>query len=320
MATFHFIFDQMLLFCIPLLIVALGGMFSERSGVVNIALEGIMIFGAFMGILFMYFMQLTGILSGQVLLFASILVAAISGGLFSLLHAVTAVSFGADQTISGTALNLLAPAFGLFTAKIIFNGIDAIVFSNEFIIQSVPVLTDIPFFGELLFTKFYLTTFLGVFILIASWFFFYKTKTGLRMRACGEFPQAADAAGISVQKMRYLGVIISGVLAGIGGIIYVIPVTTEFDSQVAGYGFLALAVLIFGNWKPWRIAGASVFFALCKTVSNAYIGIPFLLNLGIPATYFKLLPYVATLILLAFTSKNSAAPKACGEPYDKSKR
>ncbi|WP_249030343.1 ABC transporter permease [Tannockella kyphosi] len=320
MVIFHFMFDQMLLFCIPLLVVALAGLFSERSGVVNIALEGIMIFGAFIGILLMYFLQTYEILSGQALLLVCILAAAIAGGLFSLFHAVASVSFGADQTISGTALNLLAPAIGVFVAKLIFNGTDSISFKNEFIISRVPVLTDIPFIGELLFTNFYLTTFLGIFILIGTWFFFYKTKFGLRMRACGEFPQAADAAGINVGKMRYLGVIISGVLAGVGGIIYVIPVTTSFDSQVAGYGFLALAVLIFGNWKPWRIATASVFFAICKTISTTYVIVPVLLNSGISPTYYKLLPYVATLILLAFTSKNSAAPKACGEPYDKSKR
>ncbi len=320
MDTFYFLFAQMLLFAIPLLVVALGGLFSERSGVINIALEGIMIFGAFIGILFMYFMQSSGIMSGQLLLITSLIISGIAGGLFSLFHAFAAINMKANQTISGTALNLFAPAIGIFAAKLMFGGVDSIPFENEFIIQSIPVLSDIPFIGDLLFTKFYLTTFIGIGLLILTAFFLYKTKTGLRIRACGEYPQAADAGGISVFKMRYIGVVLSGILAGVGGLIYVIPITTEFDSNVAGYGFLALAVLIFGNWNPWRIAISALFFATAKTISVTYSSIPFLLELGINPIYFKLLPYVATLLLLAFTSKNSASPKALGEPYDKGKR
>lgn len=147
-----------------------------------------------------------------------------------------------------------------------------------------------------------------------------KTKTGLRLRSCGENPQASDAAGISVYKMRYLGVVISGFLAGVGGLIYILPISTEFNCNVAGYGFLALAVLIFGNWKPWRIAGAAFFFGATKTIAYTYTSIPFLATLSLPATAYKLIPYVATLILLAFTSKHSAAPRAEGEPFDKGKR
>lgn len=316
----YFLFRQTLLFAIPLLIVALGGLFSERSGVVNIALEGIMVFSAFFGILFMHFMQVNEIMSGQLLLLVSILVAGIVGGLFSLLHAFASIHMKADQTISGTALNLFAPALGIFFAKTMFGGVKSVPFSNEFLIDRVPILSDIPIIGDLLFTKFYITTFIGVIILIATWYYLYKTKTGLRLRACGENPQSADAAGISVFKMRYLGVILSGVLAGIGGLIYIMPISTEYASNVAGYGFLALAVLIFGNWNPWRIAISAVFFAVAKTITVTYTGIPFLLSLGIPDVVFKLIPYVATLLLLAFTSKNSAAPKAAGEPYDKSKR
>lgn len=320
MDTLAFLFRQTLLFAIPLLIVALGGLFSERSGVVNIALEGIMVFSAFCGILFMHYMQKNNILEGQVLLWVSLIVAGIVGGLFSLLHAFAAIHMKADQTISGTALNLFAPAFGIFFAKTLFGGVKSVPFANQFLIERIPILSDIPIIGDFFFTKFYVTTFVGVAILIATWVFLYKTRTGMRIRACGENPQAADAAGINVYKIRYLGVILSGVLAGIGGLIYAIPITTEFSSDVAGYGFLALAVLIFGNWKPWRIAIAAVFFAITKTIAVAYTGVPFLLNLGIPNIIFKLLPYVATLLLLAFTSKNSAAPRAAGEPYDKGKR
>ena len=320
MDLFYFLFRQSLMFSIPLLIVALGGLFSERSGVVNIALEGIMIFGAFFGIWFMHTAQNAGWLSGQALFLVALLISGVIGGLFALLHAFAAISMKADQTISGTALNLFAPAFGIFVAKTIFGGVKSIPFSNEFLIKKVPVLSDIPIIGDMFFKDFYLSTFIGIAILIATYVYLYKTKTGLRIRTCGENPQAADAAGVNVYKMRYLGVVLSGILAGMGGLIYVIPITSEYSSTVAGYGFLALAVLIFGNWTPWRIALSAIFFAFAKTLAVTYASIPFLLNSGVPGVVLKIFPYVATLILLAFTSKNSAAPKAAGEPFDKAKR
>ncbi len=320
MDIYVFLFRQTLLFSIPLLIVALGGLFSERSGVVNIALEGIMIMSAFGSILFMHYMQVHEIMEGQLLLIVCLVLAGIIGGLFSLLHAFASINMKADQTISGTALNLFAPAFGVFFAKTLFGGVDSVRFSNQFIIDEVPILSNIPIIGDFFFTRFYITTFIGIAILIITWLYLYKTKTGMHIRACGENPHAVDSAGISVYKTRYLGVLLSGVLAGIGGLIYVIPITTEFSSDVAGYGFLALAVLIFGNWKPGRIAVVAFFFGAAQTLAVTYTGVPFLINLGIPGVVFKLLPYVATLLLLAFTSKNSAAPKAVGEPYDKGKR
>lgn len=319
MDMIFFLFRQTLLFSIPLLVVALGGMFSERSGVVNIALEGIMIFGAFISIFFVHFMQANGILSGQMLLIVALLIAAASGALLSLLHAVAAIHLKADQTISGTALNLFAPAFGIFMAKMI-QQTQNIRFTNEFRIEEIPFLSKIPVIGDIFFKQAYITTYLGFIILAISTFVLYKTRFGLRLRACGENPQAVDSAGISVYKIRYSGVIISGILAGMGGLIYIIPISTEYSSSVAGYGFLALAVLIFGQWKPMKILVAAFFFGFTKTIANAYSGIPFLLGLGIPKLVFQLLPYASTLILLAFTSKNSAAPRASGEPYDKSKR
>lgn len=319
METLYFLFRQTLLFSIPLLVVALGGMFSERSGVVNIALEGIMIFGAFVSIFFVNIMQNMGGLSGQTLLIAAIVIAAVSGGLFSLLHAFASINMKADQTISGTALNLFAPALGIFVAKMV-QTTQNIRFNNEFIIREVPILSKIPVIGDLLFKQAYITTYIGLAILAISSFVLYKTRFGLRLRSCGENPQAADAAGINVYKMRYLGVFISGILGGLGGLIYIIPISTEYASNVSGYGFLALAVLIFGQWIPWKIGIAAFFFGFTKTIANAYSGIPFLLNSGIPNILFKLLPYVATLVLLTFTSKNSSGPKASGEPYDKSKR
>lgn len=320
MDLFYFLFRQSLIFSIPLLIVALGGLFSERTGVINIALEGIMIFGAFFGIWFMYTAQSNNWLHGQGLFFGSLLISGIVGGLFSLLHAFASINMKANQTISGTALNLFAPAFGIFVAKTISDGVKSVPFTNEFLIKKITGLSNIPVIGKMLFTDFYLSTFIGIIILIITYIFLYKTKTGLRIRACGENPQAVDAAGISVYKIRYTGVVLSGILSGMGGLIYVIPITSEYSSTVAGYGFLALAVLIFGNWNPWRIAISAFFFASAKTLAVTYASIPFLLNLGIPGIIFKIFPYIATLMLLAFTSKNSAAPKALGEPFDKAKR
>ena len=320
MSIVYFLFAQTLLFAIPLLVVALGGMFSERSGVINIALEGLMILGGFFGIFFINFMQANQIMSGQALLIVALLVSGVVGALFSLLHAFASIHLKADQTISGTAINLFAPALGLFIAKTIQDGVQSVMFENQFRIVEVPILSQIPIIGDLFFKNCYLTTFIGIGILIVSYLFLMKTKTGLRLRSCGENPQASDAAGINVYKMRYLGVILSGFLAGMGGLIYILPISTEFNCNVAGYGFLALAVLIFGNWKPWRIAGAAFFFGATKTIAYTYTSIPFLAALSIPTTTYKLIPYVATLILLAFTSKNSAAPRAEGEPFDKGKR
>lgn len=313
--------NQTLVFAIPLLIVALGGMFSERSGVVNIALEGIMIGGAFVGVYFIYLMQMNGTtMNPQLLLVFALIIAGIFGALFSLLHAFAAIHLKADQTISGTAINMLAPGLGLFLAKLMFNGNSSVPFSNTFRIHEIPVLSQIPLIGPILFKGVYITTYLGIAILIFSAIFLYKTKSGLRLRACGENPQAADAAGISVFKYRYMGVLISGFLGGMGGLIYIIPISSVFNSDVGGYGFLALAILIFGNWQPYRIAAASLFFGIMKTLAYTYTTIPVLVSLGLPSVVYKLIPYVATLILLAFTSKNSAAPKASGIPYDKSKR
>lgn len=317
MSVIYFIFQQTMLFTIPLMIVALGGMFSERSGVVNIALEGIMIMGAFTGILFL---NLTGrSMSGQLQLFAAILISMVTGAVFSLTHAYAAINMKADQTISGTALNMFAPAFAIFVARVI-QGVQQIQFANTFRIESVPVLGRIPFLGPLLFQNTYVTTYLGILILILSAVVLYKTRFGLRLRACGEHPHAADAAGINVYRMQYAGVAISGALAGLGGLVFVVPTSTNFNADVAGYGFLAIAVLIFGQWKPWKIFGASLFFGLMKTIAAAYSGIPFLASLGIPSYLYKMVPYIATMVVLMFTSRNSQAPRASGVPYDKGQR
>ncbi len=317
MSLLYFLTQQTMYYSIPLLVVALGGMFSERSGVVNIALDGIMIMGAFVGLFFMSMMQDT--IAGQSLLLLALLVAALVGLVFSIFHAYAAIYQNSNQVISGTALNMFAPAFAVFTARMM-TGVQQVYFLNRYRIVEVPFLSKIPILGSMFFKNTYVTTYLGLVILLISAFFLYKTRFGLRLRACGEHPQAADAAGVKVQRMRLIGVMISGALAGMGGVILMVPITTAFNGTVSGFGFLAIAVLIFGQWKPSRILMAAFFFGFMQTIAAAYSGISFLVNLGIPNNVFKSIPYLTTIIVLAFTSKRSAAPKAAGEPYDPGKR
>ena len=317
MSVIFFLAQQTMFFSIPLLITALGGMFSERSGVINIALEGIMIMGAFTGILFVNVVQ--QFIPGQSVLLLAVLVSMLTGIAVSLLHAYASINMKADQIISGTAINMLAPAVAIYIARQIRN-VQQIPFVNQFRIDKVPLLGDIPFFGPLLFRNTYITTYLGFLILALSAVVLYKTRFGLRLRSCGEHPQAADSAGINVYAMRYSGVMISGALAGLGGLVFVIPTSTQFNAEVSGYGFLALAVLIFGQWRPARILAAAFFFGLMKAVSSSYSGISFMSVIPIPSYIYKMIPYIATLIVLAFSSKASQAPKAEGIPYDKGRR
>jgi len=317
MSILYFLVQQTMFFSIPLLIVALGGMFCERSGVINIALEGIMIMGAFAGILFINVVQ--QFIPGQSVLLMAAVISALTGIAVSLLHAYASINMKADQIISGTAINMLAPAVAIYIARMI-RTVQQIPFINQFRIDKVPLLGDIPFFGPLLFRNTYITTYIGFLILALSAAVLYKTRFGLRLRSCGEHPQAADSAGINVYAMRYAGVMISGALAGLGGLVFVIPTSTQFNAEVSGYGFLALAVLIFGQWRPARILAAAFFFGLMKAVSSSYSGISFMSAIPIPSYVYKMIPYIATLIVLAFSSKSSQAPKAEGIPYDKGRR
>ena len=326
----YFVVQQTMFFSIPLLIVAIGAMFSERSGVINIALEGTMIVGAFSSILFINILQTairtseyhTGFLailqrSPTLLFVCAIFIALASGIVIALAHAYASINMKANQIISGTAINLFAPAFAIYAGRMHGPGrTQQVPFVNDFRIESVYILGDIPVLGPLFFQNTYITTFLGFAILIGAWVVLYRTKFGLRLRACGEHPQAADSLGINVYKMRYAGVCISGALAGLGGLVFVVPTSTLFNASVSGYGFLALAVLIFGQWRPGRILFAAFFFGVLKAVASSYSGIPPLFALGIPAYIYRMSPYVATLIVLAFTSQNSQAPRAGGIPYD----
>ena len=267
MSVLYFIIQQTMYFAIPLLIVAIGAMYSERSGVINIALEGIMVMGAFVGIFFINIFQDS--ISGQLLLILAVLIAGAVGGIFSLLHAFASVNMKADQTISGTALNMFAPAFAIYVARMI-QGSQQIPFTDTFYIAKVPVLGSIPVIGPMFFQNCYITTFIGIGIFLVAAFAIKKTRFGLRLRACGEHPGAADSVGVNVAGIRYAGVIISGVLAGIGGLVFVVPTSTNFNATVAGYGFLAIAVLIFGQWRSGKILMAAFFFGIMKTLASAY--------------------------------------------------
>ncbi|MFD1777957.1 MULTISPECIES: ABC transporter permease [Fredinandcohnia] len=310
------IFPYAIVFTIPLLITALGGLFSERSGVVNIGLDGLMIFGAFAGALTIYYLQDT-MSNHNLVLWIGLLVAAIVGILFSLLHAFASINLNANQIISGTAINMIAGALTVFLARNI-TGSGNIRITSGFTPTDIPGLSSIPVIGDLFFTKTYPTTWFILLVLLISSFVLYKTKTGLRLRSCGEFPQAAEAAGVNVRKIRYLGVILSGAFSGLGGALIIVTYAGEFTGTVSGLGFLALASLIFGQWKPLGILGATLFFGFASTVANVSQVIPELAV--VPPIILKIFPYVVTLIALVIFSKSSQAPKAAGEPFDSGKR
>ncbi len=308
------IFPYAISFTVPLLITALGALYCERSGVVNIGLDGLMIIGSFAGALTVSKLQANGVAGA---LWIGLLVAALVGVLFSLLHAFASINLNANQVISGTAINMIAGALTVFLARNI-TGSGNIRVTAGFIPKDIPILSSIPVIGPLFFTKTYATTWLVIIILIASTFLLYKTSFGLRLRSCGEHPQAAAAAGISVFKMRYIGVMVSGGMAALGGAIILLTYSGEFNGNVAGLGFLALAALIFGQWKPLGILGATFFFGFASTIANVSQAIPALS--AIPGVLLKIFPYIVTLIALVLFSKSSQAPKASGEPFDAGKR
>lgn len=298
-----------LLYTVVLMMVALGGMFSERSGIINIALEGIMVIGGLMGVIAIQMMPAGA--SAFSIVLVSVLAAGIAGMLYAGLLAFASINLNADQTIGGTALNLLATALAMVIAKGVNHSASAkLDYSNRVFVYDFGPLTVNVFL------------FIGLVALILSYIVLYKTRLGLRLRACGEHPQAADSVGINVYKMRWAGVLISGLLGGLGGIVYITAGVSEwkFENGVAGFGFLSLAVMIFGQWKPIRIALAALLFGMFRALSNVYTGFDFLTALNIPSTVYNMLPYIISLIVLAFTSKKSRAPKAEGIPYDKGSR
>ena len=316
-----YLLQKTLIYAAPLLIVALGGMFAERSGVINLALEGEMIFGAFCGAILARALAVSGAFQDnvQMLFLIALLVSAISGGLFSLLLSFSAINMKADQTIGGTALNMLAAAVVNAFALSLFNSEKVQMPANfsGYVIKNEGLPAIVQVFGD----KAYLSTYLivVVFIMLSIWI--YKTKTGMRMRACGEHPQAAASVGINVFRMRYLGTTISGALAGLGGYAYIATVSNgTAESSVGGMGFLALAIMIFGNWKPVGIVLGALLFGFLKCIGPVSSSLDLLKNLKLPMYFYNIIPYVVVLVVLALTSKKSGCPKAEGIPYDKGMR
>lgn len=310
------IFPYAIAYTVPLLIVALGALYCERSGVINIGLEGLMIIGSFAGALTISSLQAqygTAVWT----IYVGLLVAALAGALFSLLHAFASINLQADQTISGTAINLMATAITVFLARNL-TGSGNIVLTVGLAKKNIAFFSKIPVLGPLFFTNSYATTWIVLLILLVLTFLLYKTAFGLRLRSCGEHPHAADAAGINVAKIRYIGVLTSGALAGLGGAIYLVTIAGEFNGSVSGIGFLALAALIFGQWKPLGILASTFFFGFATTIANVSQVIPSLST--IPPVFLKVFPYVVTLLALIIFSKSMQAPKASGEPFDHSKR
>ena len=300
-------------FTIPLLITSLGGLICERSGVVNIGLEGLMVIGSFASALTI--VQLHPMM-GTSAIYVGLAVAIVSGALFSLLHAFASINLNANQVISGTAINMMAGSLTLYFARFI-TGSGNIQIKSGLEPFNVPLLHKIPILGKLLFTKTYFTTWLVLLLLVCSAYLIYRTPLGLRIRACGEHPHAADAAGINVKLIRYIGVMFSGAFAGLGGAIILVTYSGEFNGSVAGLGFLALAALIFGQWRPLGILGATFFFGFASTLANVSQVIPALSR--IPGLLLKAFPYVLTLFALVFFSKSTQAPRAAGEPFDPGK-
>ncbi len=305
-----------LIFASVLTLVALGGCYAEHSGVINLGLEGIMVIGALGGALTM--MNLPAGMPAVLIVLLTLLGAVLFGLLYSTLLAVACINLKADQTIVGTALNMLGTAAATVIVKAINTAAnpDDVSSTIQYVNQKKAFIINI---GSFQFNWFMV---IAVIALIIAYVTLYKTKFGLRMMACGEHPQAAASVGINVLKMRWAGVLISGVYGGLGGICYILAGVSEwkFENGVAGFGFLALAVMIFGQWKPQRIALAALLFGLFRALSNVYTGFDLLAALNIPGTVYNMMPYIVSLVVLAFTSKSSRAPKAEGIPYDKSMR
>ncbi len=307
--TLSLIFPYVIAYTIPLLVTSLGGLYSERSGVVNLGLEGLMIVGSFGAAVSINLLQ--GIVPASLLIPLGLLFAVLLGILTSLLHAFASVTLKADQVISGTAINMLAAALTIYIARSLLGSGNVRV--AAIIRQDIPGLVKIPLIGPLFFSQTYWTTWLVLAVLLVSWFLLYRSSFGLRLRACGEHPSAVSSAGVSVHKMRYFAVCASGALAGLGGAVILVTYSGEFNGSVDGLGFLALAALIFGQWKPLGILGATFFFGFARTVANVSQAIPSLSV--IPPFWLKIFPYFVTLLALVIFSKKSSAPKASGQAY-----
>lgn len=312
----YFIVPSALLYATPLILTGIGALFSERAGVIGLGVEGLMIVGAFTGIYINleYYDDF-----GRNVIWLALLASLLAGAIFSLIIAIAAVTFRADQTVTGVALNMLAAAITVFLVKLIYGKGQTDMVQAPLQRFEIPYLADIPFLGPLLFHNVYSTTIIAFIVAIGAWFVLYKMPFGLRIRAVGEHPMAADTMGINVAKMRYIGVMISGALAGVGGASLAMTSSSDFSaSTVAGQGFIAIAAMIFGKWHPIGTLGAALFFGLAQTLSIGGGNIPYIQD--IPPVILQVLPYVLTILALAGFVGKAVAPKASGVPYIKGKR
>ena len=321
MSNLILILQKTMIYATPLLIVALAGCFAERSGIINLALEGEMIFGAFIGALFVNSWQVAGTFANnqQLMFVLALFISGIAGALFSLLLSFAAIKLKVDQTIAGTALNMFAPAIMLTICLVFFNQ-EKLVMNPmpEYVILHTGDMN--PIF-EILFNKAYISTYIVFVLYVVLSIWLYKSKTGTHLRACGEHPQAADSVGINVYKMRYLGTTISGFLAGIGGYAYIATVSAgTAESSVGGMGFLALAIMIFGNWNPVGIFFGSLLFGFLKCIGPLANQVSFLSNLGLDIYFYNIIPFLIVIIVLIISRNKSGCPKAEGIPYDKGQR
>ena len=312
----YFIVPTAILYATPLIFTGIGALFSERSGVIGLGVEGLMIIGAFTGI----FVNIEFYdVFGKNVIWVSLLAALVAGAIFSLLIAVASITFRADQTVTGVAINMLALALTVFLVKMIYQKGQTDMIEAPINRFEIPILADIPFFGPLLFQNVYSVSILAFAVAIGAWFVIYKMPFGLRLRAVGEHPMAADTMGINVAKIRYIAVMLSGAFAGIGGAVLAQTSSSDFSaSTVSGQGFIAIAAMIFGKWHPLGTLGAALFFGLAQTLSIGGNTIPYIQD--IPQVFLQILPYVLTILALAGFIGKATAPKASGVPYIKGKR
>lgn len=305
-----------LFYSAPLIFTALGGVFSERSGVVNIGLEGLMVMGAFVGIVFnLTFAEVFGAWTPWV----SIIVAMFVAALFSVIHAVASVSLYADQVVSGVAINFLALGLGVFLTKQWYDKGQTDMVTQPFFTTDIPILADIPIIGEIFFKGIYTISYIAIIFAFIAWYILYKTPFGLRLRAVGEHPMAADTNGINVYRLRYIAVIISGAMGGLGGSVFALTIALNFShATIVGQGFMALAAVIFGKWHPLGAMGAALFFGFAQSLSVIGAGIPLLAD--VPQVFLLIAPYVLTILALAGFIGRAEAPKANGVPYIKGSR
>jgi ABC-type uncharacterized transport system permease subunit len=317
LTTLGDMFNTTLVFSTALILAALGGIFSERSGVINIGLEGLMTAGAFSSAVGTYYAQEAGM--GASSPWIGLIAGLLFGVLFALIHAVASVTFSADQVVSGVVINFLAAGVTVYLVKILFNGAgETTTLQNVFSKISIPFLSDIPFFGIAIFTA-YPTTYIALILVAVCYYVLFKTPFGLRLRAVGEHPGAADTVGIRVQRMRYIGVLLSGALAGLGGATITLTTTSSFShNTISGQGFIALAAMIFGKWNPLGVLGAALFFGFAQALKNFVQLFDFASQ--IPSEFIYMLPYVLTVLVLVGAVGRATPPSSLGEPYFAGKR